>query len=74
MDDGPLGEFYQIVCSCSPRSWMGAVDWLASQVGYQFDTGEVIEHIDQFQFVPIGPDGPYRAVATCSVFRPQEEE
>ena len=76
MDDDD-GLFYQIVCSAGPMVWKDAVGWLSEQVGYEFPTGEFIEHIDQFQFILIekrdwAGDQIYNVVATCSVYQPAQ--
>ena len=73
MDEDQEGIFYQVVVSChGKKTWVDAVGWLSEQVGYEFPTGEVIEHIDNFQFVRL-PDDTYRVVATCSVYRPIQD-
>jgi len=66
--------YYQMVCSAECLSWPDAVRWIGGLVGFKFPTGEIIEHVDNFQFIPLGLSGKYNAVATCSVYRPAEGE
>ena len=77
MDEHEKGMWYQIVCSSGTLAWKEAIGWLSEQAGHEFATGEVIEHIDQFQVVPCGfhkgGEAAYRVVATCSIYRPMQE-
>ena len=69
MEEGWIDFGYQMVCSVTDLGFRQIADWLAGQIGYEFENGDKVTMIESFQV--ISGSGPYYAcIAICRVERP----
>jgi len=70
-----LDSGHQIVCAVYDVDVETAIDWLKNDlIGFHFEeTGEVITHIDHFQFLTFSGSPYCHCVATCTISQPEEE-
>jgi len=62
---------YQIVCSVTGLGFRELADWLAGQVGYEFDNGDTVAAVESFQIIR---GGPYHdCIAICRVSKARGE-
>ena len=62
-----LDSGYQMVCSVNSLKLRELADWLAGQVGYEFENGDKVTAIESFQVIR---EGPYNdCIAVCRVSR-----
>ena len=60
-----LDSGYQIVCSVKGLKFRELVDWMAEQVGYEFENGDTVTAFESFQVIR---EGPYHdCIAICRV-------
>lgn len=78
-----LDSGYQIVCSVTGLKFRQVADWLAEQIGHEFENGDKIAMIESFQVIvhpgraSMGkpyPDPFYDCIAICRVANQEREQ